>query len=853
MKLKNIISKLLLLILLFCTIQIDVSAALPYVRNTKVETLDQAIKLTIASRYNGPTSYRIQRSEIRTGTYITIADNITDLTYIDSGLENGKVYYYKIFGINGEGVGTQADFVECAPSESNYIWFDVYGVTTYIKGIDIYDIDGNKIAYSEHYFRDGVSGGTYNYYGSRLMAHQTVLINSVSQNKMYQWDTAPKTRIGLKLQPHKGIKKVKFHTIYNAPVKAEIFETIESTLTNDDTPKMKIEFLNSGQTREYEIFKSGLEAHGENKKVTLSWNNVDNISHYVVRRANDKNGVYSILDDNAKMNQFIDKNVENNTQYFYMIEAIMQDGTTKNLGTIATRTSKIRYLILDLLESYDDGININELQILDENNKVIDYGVADVSYFNISDYDNNKRKSSYSYCYNYHTFNNAKDGILDSPNYIGVVYIPQNLWRRYALELEDNNGIAKINLWTGVEKQPKGITFYTAEKYDYNNNLLLRRNENLLFFDQKNIADLDQVTKYEFTQSAPDAPQGINGVSKDTRAKIIWDKVSNADSYNVKRSASPGGPYTTIAEDVLETEYTDTGITNGTSYYYVVTALNEGGESVNSVEVSVMPNPQLPQAPMNLQVTPSANAIELTWQPVYNAESYEVMRSETEGGPYVTVLEATTANTFTDSHVTFGKTYYYVVQAKNAVGVSNNSEEIQGASGQVLPGIPTNVITKVKDKNVYITWDSANDATSYSIMRSSLEDGSYTLLQDNIRGISYRDTSVAYNDTYYYKIVAVNEKGEGEPTSPIRVNVMDTSEQQVLLSITLTNGTTKDYLFSQSQLADFMNWYQGKTENQGLPYFTVMGQNKYGAYKAHKSYILFNAILSIDIKEIQDK
>ncbi len=266
--------------------------------------------------------------------------------------------------------------------------------------------------------------------------------------------------------------------------------------------------------------------------------------------------------------------------------------------------------------------------------------------------------------------------------------------------------------------------------------------------------------------------------------KIVWNKVNNADTYNIKRSTSPNGPYTTIAENILETEYEDTGIVNGTEYYYVVTAVNEGGESANSEEVGITPIPQLPQAPMNVTVTPRDNVIELTWQSVYNADTYKVMRSETEGGPYISVLESTTDTAFTDTNVVFGKTYYYVIQAKNPTGTSNNSEEVQGVPGQVLPSTPSNIITKVKDKSVHITWDAANDATSYNLMRSKTESGPYTLIQENLRGISCNDSNVEYDDTYYYKIIAVNERGESKPTEPIRVHVMDTTEQK---NTTLTN------------------------------------------------------------------
>ena len=58
----------------------------------------------------------------------------------------------------------------------------------------------------------------------------------------------------------------------------------------------------------------------------------------------------------------------------------------------------------------------------------------------------------------------------------------------------------------------------------------------------------------------------------------------------IKRSTTSGGPYTTIAEGVTDLTYTDTGLTNGVSYYYVVGGANAQGPGPDSAEVSAIPN-----------------------------------------------------------------------------------------------------------------------------------------------------------------------------------------------------------------------------------------------------------------------
>jgi hypothetical protein len=67
---------------------------------------------------------------------------------------------------------------------------------------------------------------------------------------------------------------------------------------------------------------------------------------------------------------------------------------------------------------------------------------------------------------------------------------------------------------------------------------------------------------------------------------LTWTAASGATGYNVKRSATSGGPYTTIGTSTTAS-YSDSGVTVGNTYYYVVTATNAGGESLNSNEASV--------------------------------------------------------------------------------------------------------------------------------------------------------------------------------------------------------------------------------------------------------------------------
>ena len=88
------------------------------------------------------------------------------------------------------------------------------------------------------------------------------------------------------------------------------------------------------------------------------------------------------------------------------------------------------------------------------------------------------------------------------------------------------------------------------------------------------------------TVPVPTTPLLIYVNSKtNTRANLIWRNASGATSYNLKRAAVKGGPYTTVTT-IPDTTYTDKGLTTGMTYFYVVSAVNANGESYNSMEVS---------------------------------------------------------------------------------------------------------------------------------------------------------------------------------------------------------------------------------------------------------------------------
>ncbi|AJQ95009.1 fibronectin type 3 domain-containing protein [Gynuella sunshinyii YC6258] len=92
---------------------------------------------------------------------------------------------------------------------------------------------------------------------------------------------------------------------------------------------------------------------------------------------------------------------------------------------------------------------------------------------------------------------------------------------------------------------------------------------------------------------SPAAPAALIASPGDGVVPLRWQSSFGAVSYTVNRATSQGGPYSTIASNIKGSSYTDTSVTNGTTYYYTVTATNSAGTSDRSPEDSATPARQL--------------------------------------------------------------------------------------------------------------------------------------------------------------------------------------------------------------------------------------------------------------------
>ena len=118
--------------------------------------------------------------------------------------------------------------------------------------------------------------------------------------------------------------------------------------------------------------------------------------------------------------------------------------------------------------------------------------------------------------------------------------------------------------------------------------------------------------KLVVTAPIPAPPTNWSVSVSNLLVKLSWSAVSNATAYNLKRALVAGGPYTNaVYSGIAATNYSDTAVSSGVKYFYVVTATNASGESALSVETNAIPQPSL--SPLILGMLATNGQLQLNW------------------------------------------------------------------------------------------------------------------------------------------------------------------------------------------------------------------------------------------------
>jgi fibronectin type 3 domain-containing protein len=260
-------------------------------------------------------------------------------------------------------------------------------------------------------------------------------------------------------------------------------------------------------------------------------------------------------------------------------------------------------------------------------------------------------------------------------------------------------------------------------------------------------------------EAVPAAPGDLQVAPEDTSAQLSWDAPA---------TKSPQQPVTytvfvngvTAQMGVSGTSATISGLTDGTSYTFAVTATDAYGQvSGPSDQVSATPV-GTPAAPSGASATEVDGQVELSWAPASSSAAAPVVGYNIySGSSEVGTVTGASSSSWTDTSVVPGSTYTYSVQAYNAAA-SSGPAVAAPITVVAAPAAPGSLAASPTAGQVALSWDSSGGATAYYLYRGS------TVVY-NGTATAYTDTGLTNNTQYTYYVEAEGPGGLSGPSGAV--------------------------------------------------------------------------------------
>ena len=272
------------------------------------------------------------------------------------------------------------------------------------------------------------------------------------------------------------------------------------------------------------------------------------------------------------------------------------------------------------------------------------------------------------------------------------------------------------------------------------------------------------------TFADPGTPSCLSAIPGNGQVILAWtvplDNGNIIINYDLYRSTIFDGTYTLIASPT-GLSYTDSGLTNGQTYWYEVSAKEATREGAVTAPVSSMPF-TVPNAPTDLIVVSGSAQVSLNWTaPAFNggrAVDYYVIYQDD-----IALPDHRTNLTTVISDLSNGQNYSFKVAAHNSAGNGIQSHSVSATPNNV-PNPPSLGLAVADLSQIILTWSPNGNGSSpiiyYKLYRSDSENGTYILIS-SLLGLNYVDTNLTSGQTYWYKVSAVNAAGEGAPCKAI--------------------------------------------------------------------------------------
>jgi len=277
--------------------------------------------------------------------------------------------------------------------------------------------------------------------------------------------------------------------------------------------------------------------------------------------------------------------------------------------------------------------------------------------------------------------------------------------------------------------------------------------------------------------SRPSAPRSVHAKPGNTTVRITWlpplsDGGAAIDRYAVQRAAAATGPWSTVASPASTTfAWKNTGLTNGTRYYYRVRAHNSAGLGTPSTVVSAVPRtvPSAPQSPAAVSGDTSASVSWTTPASDGGATINSYRLEYSTDGTTWTNVSAGTQTQLTPGGLQNGVEYRFRVRAHNVAGWGPASVEVRTTPGLPLP--PTDLTGESTATGAHFTW-TASPTVSPALQAYEIEytkDGVVWTVDYNSPNITSYPMFGTIGATYQFRVRAQNSVGYSDWTDAVSI------------------------------------------------------------------------------------
>ena len=282
-------------------------------------------------------------------------------------------------------------------------------------------------------------------------------------------------------------------------------------------------------------------------------------------------------------------------------------------------------------------------------------------------------------------------------------------------------------------------------------------------------------------QSSPSVPTNVQASNNlANNIHVSWDAATARPPPLWVSTTNDSSTAAMYDCNFTNTYYDYTVAVPGTTYYFWVVAANDAGTSDLTHPKHRGSGPgsdRHPAAPTNVQASnDQTDQVTVTWDASATATSYQLWVSTTNDSTTSTMYDCNFTNTYYDyTAAAPGVTYYFWVVAANDAGTGDfsNPGEAGSLAQQATPAAPTNVqASNDQTDQVTVTWDAAANATSYQVWSSTTDDSTTAnQLATGVTNTTYADTTATPGTTCYYWVVAANDAGNSDFSSPSAAGV----------------------------------------------------------------------------------